>query len=373
MNKITSAAHGAGAWPSHVQTSTADFAPVPRRVVMSTVKRLRADLGLSTGDILVLDSLLSFLPCRDRQTGADKPITPDTMLIIYASNASLSARANGMDERVLRRHLARLSDRGLIRRRNSATGKRFPLRSGGRITSAYGLDVTPLLEQHSNLARRAEELALSAEEARTLRSMALTIRAELCRIVDRLPENTRDFIIRSKTVLRRSSLTLSQISDILAELTHIANGQGHHAEVTAPPTPTTETPTPSRPETDNESGTDGETVRLVESPKIDTNPLHKRKPQTRLHDWSAFSNLAEYFPDPPKTPRELSRVLYTVGSMIRLQPTSVASGIARIGWRQMLRAVDYLIGNADRIANTDAYLRKVIENGLQPDTAREKL
>ena len=223
---------------------------------MSAVRRCRTDLELSTSDILVLDTLLSFLPCRDRKTGADRPITPDMMLVVYASNASLCERANGMDERVLRRHISRLVGAGLLARRDSATGKRFPLRKGGRVTSAYGLDLSPLLYCNVDLQARADQLAADAEDARTARAEALSIRAELLKSPAHLCDEARYFVERAKTILRRKTLTLKDIREILARLARLVLGQD---PVVAPEARASEqgeqTDSESPPETGKTSGT----------------------------------------------------------------------------------------------------------------------
>ncbi len=362
MEQITTAAHGAGARRSRVRPPHPTFAPATRRSVLATVRRLRSDLGLSTGDILVLDSLLSFLPCRERETGADRPITPDTMLVIYASNASLCARANGMDERVLRRHLARLAERGLLERRDSATGKRFPLRSGGRVTGAYGLDLTPLLERHAELCQRARDLDITEEEARSLRSVALTVRAGLMRVTDRLPEPIRDYVMRVKTILRRTTLTLPHIRTILAELTSLARTYDLPAESTEPPALPSEPRVADCPATDDESGTAGKDVREVEPLKIDTEIPAQTRTEDFRRNWSSYETLATFFPDPPRSSGDLLRILHVTASMIRIRTCSVAAAVNAMGWPRMLSTLDHLMANSDGITNADAYLRKMVSN-----------
>ena len=99
---MNSAAIAAGTPSPYVQAQTnAGFIPIFRRDLMRALRTTRRNLGLSTGDLLVMDALLSFLPCRDRATGTDRPVSPDMMLVVYAGNATVCERANGMNERVL--------------------------------------------------------------------------------------------------------------------------------------------------------------------------------------------------------------------------------------------------------------------------------
>jgi hypothetical protein len=53
--------------------------------------------------------------------------------------------------------LSRLDAAGLIDRKNSANGKRFPLRYGGIIRDAFGIDLNPLMQNHDTLAAESVE------------------------------------------------------------------------------------------------------------------------------------------------------------------------------------------------------------------------
>lgn len=84
-----------------------------------------------------------------------------------------SARAHGMAESTLRRHLAALVRCRLIARRDSPNGKRYAARAyNGESAVAYGFDLRPLLV-------RAPEISDAGEAARanalTLRRMRETV------------------------------------------------------------------------------------------------------------------------------------------------------------------------------------------------------
>ena len=91
--------------------------------LLGPVRALRKELGLTSNDITVLTALISFLP-RDRHTTNGE--TPPKLTVVFPSNASLSERANGVDERTLRRCLGRLDAAGLIDRKNSAKANASP-------------------------------------------------------------------------------------------------------------------------------------------------------------------------------------------------------------------------------------------------------
>ena len=120
--------------------------------ILGPVRFLRKELGLTSNDVTVLTALISFLP---RDGYASEGGTSLKLTIVFPSNASLSERANGIDERTLRRSLGRLDAAGLIDRKNSVNGKRFPLRYGGIIRDAFGIDLKPLIQNHDALTTKA--------------------------------------------------------------------------------------------------------------------------------------------------------------------------------------------------------------------------
>ena len=225
MEQLKTAAISAGARDLRVQIQHVPaFPPVMRGALMPTLRTIRREHGLSTGDLLVLGALLSFLPCRDPETGTERPISPGMILVVFAGNAALCDRAHGMDERVLRRHLSRLSEVGLIRRKQSATGKRFPLKRAGVIRDAFGIDLSPLLERHLELTEQAQETRRRVEELRAERAEALALRGQIIETVDPEDAPRHSFLDRVKTVLRRATLTLEMVRDLVRQMRDFLSG-----------------------------------------------------------------------------------------------------------------------------------------------------
>lgn len=110
----------------------------------------RRAFGLTDRDLTVLAALVSF-----HRAAA----VPAAATIVFPSNASLAARAHGMAESTLRRHLAALVGAGLILRHDSPNGKRYAVRGHG-VDRAFGFDLSPL-------ARRAAEIAGAVRAAET--------------------------------------------------------------------------------------------------------------------------------------------------------------------------------------------------------------
>ncbi len=90
-------------------------------------------------------------------------------LLCWPSNAHLSARTN-IPERTLSRVLSGLCQQGLIVARESANGKRFPIKNRkGEIVDARGFDLTPLHARAPDFAKKCREIEFEAKFCRQLR------------------------------------------------------------------------------------------------------------------------------------------------------------------------------------------------------------
>ena len=405
MKHIIPAADPAGARSPRARNQDAPaFPPVTRRALLPAVRIIRHQLGLSTGDLLVLDALLSFLPCRDRKTGEDRPITPELMLVVFASNAALAERANGMEERVLRRHIARLCEAGLLRRKDSATGKRFPLKAEGVIRDAFGLDLTPLLERHPELTRRAAEERQREEELRSVRAEALALRARALAMRERIGEEVVGYLDTVKTILRRATITIDQVRELMGRICAILTGAPcpacprASADTSESTEPAKDVPIPQavarnsstratddrtdplrsrtnvdpstspQPgygggsvigvETDKMSGGDGQNVRPVESPKIENKK--RGVPRDKVDPWAGCHEIAAFYPDPPRSETDLIRIIYDFGRMMNITDRPLVGALHRLGPVRMLQALDYLARNVARISRPQGYLDRMV-------------
>jgi replication initiation protein RepC len=104
-------------------------------------------------------------------------------LLCWPSNAHLSDRTN-IPERTLGRVLSGLCRQGLIVARESANGKRFPIKnSKGEIVDARGFDLTPLYARALEFADQCKEIEVEAKLRRQLRgdlTAARNIVRDLC-------------------------------------------------------------------------------------------------------------------------------------------------------------------------------------------------
>ncbi|MGM4915544.1 plasmid replication protein RepC [Rhizobium sp. 768_B6_N1_8] len=119
----------------------------------------RTMLGVRDRALAVLNALLTFYP--------EQELSEESNLIVFPSNAQLAIRANGIAGTTLRENLALLVEAGLIQRNDSPNGKRYARKgSDGRIETAYGFSLAPLLARAEELAVMAHQVA---EESRRLR------------------------------------------------------------------------------------------------------------------------------------------------------------------------------------------------------------
>jgi replication initiation protein RepC len=154
-------------------------APADRWQVLDDLTIAREAFGLKPDSLVVLRALLTFLP----KDGGDRPIVGS---MVWPSNQCLSERSAGMEERTLRRHLARLVDTGLIQRRASPNGKRYSRRFRATITAAYGFDLGPLFSRHHEIDAAAKEAKSRAELVRHLHAEILDRLAT----IESLPQQT---------------------------------------------------------------------------------------------------------------------------------------------------------------------------------------
>jgi len=148
---------------------SADNAAPERHIVVEILRRAGPSLGLKPPVVATLEAMLSCLPpTRSHHT-------------VFASNATLAFRRNGISDRTIRRHVAALEDAGLLVRHDSPNKKRFSRRSGADgLCLRFGFDLSPLfdrLEAITELANHAireqEKLAYARCKLRAAANAAL--------------------------------------------------------------------------------------------------------------------------------------------------------------------------------------------------------
>lgn len=180
---------------------SADNCIPERHIVIETLRNAAPRLGLSATVISTLDAMLSCLaPKRNHHT-------------VFASNATLTFRRNGISERTIRRHAAKLEEMGLLVRHDSPNRKRFTKHSKNEGKALrFGFDLTPMFARFRELAALAAEVQSEREQVRYLRAK---IRSAANEIFINNPNNT---IATGLLNTLRRKLTLKHCEQILSEL-----------------------------------------------------------------------------------------------------------------------------------------------------------
>jgi replication initiation protein RepC len=344
--------------------------------LLGPVRTLRKELGLTSNDVTVLTALISFLP-RDRHAtdGETLPI----LTVVFPSNASLSERANGIDERTVRRCLGRLDAAGLIDRKNSANGKRFPLRYGGVIRDAFGIDLKPLIQNHEALAAEALKVTENRERLRSLRAEALALRASLLQD-QHLDEARLSSLATVRNMLRRATLTADAVLQIIADLRKLgANAAQSYGECQSSSAPVDEIQARDKAlsgdttrEMSARNGQNDRHKESIEKELIKTEALANQTSANRSiatssmnrdstkMAWTDFTHVADFFPDAPQTREALNRVLFEIGRLLRIQQEKLTRGLQKAGAGRLLVILDYLLGKGDAIRQPEAYLETIL-------------
>lgn len=423
MKQAKTTAFYAGGRSSYAPTVSGTRPSVTRRDLLTAVKNSSQSYGLTPSSILVLDTLLSFLPSRDRDTGIENALSSDDLLVVYPSNKSICERANRMSDRVLRRHIAKLCEIGFIARKDSATGKRFPLRFGGVVRDAFGFDLSPLLRIYPELVAEAARLELQASELRSMRSKALAIRADLLRASEQLTDAQIDYLAEVKKILRRTSLKPEGVAALIREMRAlnddtqtrrfssretIQTSEPHH-RTPSPTAATADQPQRTEPkemalqepercttctrhdlnleidaprslplscrkvevkrptrardrltDTPKESARNGQNSRQVESINIEPTKKAYEEYERLVAVWERCPNIASFYPEAIQSPSRLREAVFLFGSFLTLKSDVLAKGVALIGWPNMLSALEYLAENAKRIKSPAAYFHSMI-------------
>ena len=132
-------------------------------------------IGVTERAVAVLDALLSFHP---------ETTLSGEALIVFPSNAMLALRAHGMAAATLRRHLAVLVDAGVIIRRDSPNGKRYARKGReGRIETAFGFDLSPLVARADEFEALAEEIRAEERALKLARERVTLCRRDIAKMI----------------------------------------------------------------------------------------------------------------------------------------------------------------------------------------------
>lgn len=309
------------------------FTPVLRRHLMGALATLTRDLGIRPATLAVLDALLSFIPCKDKN-GHDAPVTPNHLLTIYAANDTIGFRARGLTDRQLRRHFEILERKGLLCRRDSANGKRFPIYKAGKVTGAYGLDLSPLFARSGELLAQAAKQREAKDETRGIVAQILQLRRRL--LGQALPETMVSFVESLRNLTRRVSLTLAEATNLLQRLQSLDHTQSEP---------------PAHSDANEMPACDGQNVRHIKQRKSDSKKYSHLEPQS----WNELKTLKEYYPEEPQNAQELQSVLHSCALMLRIDQVLWQKALSQLHPLQIFQVFDQMLAKAMTIQQPNGY------------------
>lgn len=323
------------------------FKPITRRALLAAVNTAAKDLGLRSSNLVVLDALLSFLACRDPRTKSERPITPLTLLTVYASNDRLCQRAKGLTDRQLRRHFDKMESLGLITRRDSNNGKRFPIKEGGRVIGAYGIDLSPLLSRAEEIVELARKREAEQQELRGLKARIGKLLVP-CGALP-LPDHVKERLANVRNILRRASTTVVEIRSLLTWMQGLIDTSKREAEIEH----SREAAPCQRSNPIKMTATAGRNVRHIEPHKSET----KKIPAAKIKNWSDLRSVSAFFPEEPESQEASVSIIWSLGQMLGISKVTLADGLREIGIFEMLCRLDSIAQKSAEIVSPDRYLR----------------
>ncbi|PIL21726.1 hypothetical protein P775_02815 [Puniceibacterium antarcticum] len=317
---------------------SADNAVPERHIVIETIRNAAPRLGLTASVIATLDAMLSCLPPkRGHHT-------------VFASNATLTFRRNGMSDRSIRRHAAILQDAGLLARRDSPNGKRFTRHntSEGKALR-FGFDLSPLFDRLQEIAALAAEVTHEKEQIKYLKAKMRTAAND---ILQNYPEDQH--ALTARQALRRK-LTLADCKTMLANLNPSplpAEGPGDSIT----------------PETEKTSGNDGQNVRHHQKSNkeyIDKDEINERQAPQNSHHISLTELLttcteaSQYALRKIETVDDVITHARTLAPMIGINRQTYEAAQDRLGPLGTATTVWALMQFHGRIKQVGAYFRSI--------------
>ncbi|WP_172332583.1 plasmid replication protein RepC [Mangrovicoccus sp. HB161399] len=308
-----------------------------RFVLMPALRKARVALGLTPQVLATLEAMLTCLP----KNGQSR--------VVFASNATLTHRRNGISDRTIRRHIARLAELGLLKRCDSPNAKRYSRRNPltGDVLQ-FGLDLAPLFDQGAQIMRLAEVETAREESCAFLR---LRIRASL-------HNQTEDRRSELLALLRRR-LTLETLQEISASLA--AGNIGENDEDR--PAPAGSQPNPSvSPET-KMSATDSHSVRHHQRSDKDTQYRDSSEQSTRTLTLgqvkSACQFAMSFSPEPVQSWEDLIRHSNEMASLMGIAGNLLHSARESRGPVATAKTILLMTEMRDRLRAAPAYFRAV--------------
>jgi replication initiation protein RepC len=307
--------------------------------LIEVVRNASTVLGLKAPIIATLDALLSCLPPKRSHN------------FVFASNATIAFKRNGISDRTIRRHVAQLAEAGLLVRSDSPNRKRFSKSdmSTGSVLR-FGFDLSPLFKSYDQICAVAEDCAKQASHISFLRTK---VRCAIARTME-----LDGLSIDAENALRalRRKLTAEELYSILDDLVSVEENQGMDCSV----------------EMSIEaemSATDGQNVRHHHNSKkelIDSDVAEKTEDFHQPHHQISIGSLvgackeaASYLQRPAETLSDVIGHARTLAPMMGIDSTTYRAAEDRLGELRTAVTVWGLLQMQGKIRQLGAYFRAI--------------
>ena len=320
-----------------------DNAPPERHIVVDLLRKAAPMLGLKPPVLATLEAMLGCLaPKRSHHT-------------VFASNATLAFRRNGISDRTLRRHVVLLSESGLLCRNDSPNRKRYSRRNpiDGQALR-FGFDLSPLFARLQEIAHLAAAATREDDRRAYLRCK---LRAAAQQALARNPEHAH-----AQEALRmlRRNLSSEQCEALLAQLETIAAEGADDSALQG------DTPLPcSRPaqtlhasKSERIAARDGQNVRHHHKSNKE-NTEKEEKPFSVPQLLSACPEAAQFSLGKISTAVDVIAHARTLAPMIGIDMANYEAAQARLGPMGAAVTVWAMVQFNNRIHRAGAYFRSI--------------
>lgn len=314
----------------HSEVLSADNSRPDRFTLIEMVRRASTALQLKPTAIATLEALLSCLPPKRNHD------------FVFASNATLVFRRNGISERTLRRHIAQLIDLGFLERADSPNRKRFTRQdaSSGSVLR-FGFDLTPLFQAFPQICALAQACSDAASHLAFLRSK---LRAAIARTAAQTPDTPA---LTEARVLLRRKLAAKDLQALLDQLEPVVD---YPADISDPP--------------EEMSATAGQNDRHLHKSKKEgfdsAPPLVDIDQDVNLQTLTeACPEAASYLQHPPRHRHEVISHARTLAPMMGIDALSYDHAESRLGRMGAAVTLWSVLQMQDKIGQLGAYFRAI--------------
>ncbi|MBR9862251.1 MAG: replication protein C [Rhodobacteraceae bacterium] len=334
---------------------SADNSIPERHIVIETLRTAAPRLGLSASVISTLDAMLSCLaPKRNHHT-------------VFASNATLTFRRNGISDRTIRRHAAILQDAGLLERRDSPNRKRYTKRNPVEQTALrFGFDLTPLFKRLNHIAALAAEVLSEREQINYMRTK---IRAAAQERLRQDPDNPS-----ALNVLRllRRKLTLQDCEDIFAHMG--PNDLKAEGSTQDEPSETSKMATSNGQNVRHHHNSNKELIEKEERPLKKETPSHCQETPLSVQELlNACPEAAKFALEKVVSAEDVISHARTLAPMIGITNQTYETAIQRLGPFRTAATLWAIMQFHSKIKSVGAYFRSITTGAKSMDFSPEKL